>query len=77
MDMVWGYGIFCKVIENGNFRKVGKEVGYWESGISESIKGLEEELGRMLIDRKKEGIRLRDDGKCFYGYIEGIFDGEV
>lgn len=45
---------FCKVIENGNFTKVAKEVGYSQSAISQSIKALEQELGTILIDRKKK-----------------------
>lgn len=68
---------FCKVIENGNFTKVAKEVGYSQSAISQSIKALEQELGTILIDRKKEGITLTDDGKSFYPYIQAIFHAEL
>ena len=77
MHMVSRYGIFCKVIENGNFTKVAKEVGYSQSAISQSIKALEQELGTILIDRKKEGITLTDDGKSFYPYIQAIFHAEL
>ena len=77
MHMVSRYGIFCKVIENGNFTKVAKEVGYSQSAISQSIKALEQELGSILIDRKKEGITLTDDGKSFYPYIQAIFHAEL
>ena len=54
-------------------QKVAKEVGYSQSAISQSIKALEQELGTILIDRKKEGITLTDDGKSFYPYIQAIF----
>lgn len=77
MHMASRYGIFCKVIENGNFTKVAKEVGYSQSAISQSIKALEQELGTILIDRKKEGITLTDDGKSFYPYIQAIFHAEL
>lgn len=47
LHMVSRYGFF-KVIENGNFTKVAKEVGYSQSAISQSIKALEQELWNHL-----------------------------
>ena len=47
MHMVSRYGIFCKVIENGNFTKVAKEVGYSQSAISQS-KGIRTRIRNHL-----------------------------
>lgn len=75
--MISKYGIFCKVIEYGNFTKVAEQLGYSQSAVSQSVKSLEAELGYTLIDRRKDGIRLTADGEQFYPYIKSLNAAEA
>lgn len=75
--MISKYGIFCKVIEMGSFTKVAERYGYSQSAVSQTIKSLEQETGVILIDRKKDGIRLTADGEQFFPYIHGVYSAET
>lgn len=75
--MISRYGIFSKVVEIGSFTKVAKIIGYSQSAVSQTIKSLEQELGVILIDRKKDGIILTRDGKEFYPYVQAIYAAEI
>ena len=75
--MISKYGIFCKVIEYGNFTKAAEQLGYSQSAVSQSVKSLEAELGYTLIDRRKDGICLTADGEQFYPYIKSVNAAEA
>ena len=47
------YEIFLKVCETGNFTKAAEALNYTQSGISQMMAGLEEELGVQLFARAK------------------------
>lgn len=51
-------------------------MGYSQSAVSQSIKVLEEECGCVLIDRKKDGIRLTKDGEQFMPFFIDILAAE-
>lgn len=74
--MVSRYTIFCKVIEIGSFTKVADMLGYSQSAVSQTVKSLEQELGTVLVNRKKDGITLTSDGQQFYPYIQKIANAE-
>jgi len=74
--MISKYGIFCKVIEVGSFTKVAEQMGYSQSAISQMIKTLEQEIGTVLINRRKDGISLTKDGEQFLPYIQSIYHAE-
>lgn len=74
--MISKYGIFCKVIEIGNFTRVAELCGYSQSAVSQNIKALEQELGFTLIDRRKDGIRLTSDGEQLYPFIKSVYTAE-
>lgn len=76
IDMISRYGIFCRVIENESFTRTAEEMGYSQSAVSQNIKALEQELGTVLIERKKDGIALTVDGQQFYPYIQAVFQAE-
>lgn len=71
------YGIFSKVIETRSFTKVAKQIGYSQSAVSQTVKSLEQDLGTILVDRKKDGIVLTDDGREFFPYIQAIYTAET
>ena len=47
------YDIFLKVCETGNFSRAAEALNYTQSGISQMMAGLEEELGVQLFARIK------------------------
>ena len=57
------YEIFLKVCETGSFTKAAEALNYTQSGISQMMAGLEEELGVQLFARaKKVGVQT-DNGQ--------------
>ena len=74
--MISKYGIFCKVVENRSFTKTAEEIGYSQSAVSQSIKALEQELGRSLFHRRKSGLTLTREGKELASYIQSVFTAE-
>lgn len=74
--MISKYGIFCKVIETGSFTKTAAEVGYSQSAVSQTVKALERELGTVLIERGKDGLKLTADGESYLPYIQTVWHAE-
>ena len=74
--MISRYGIFCKVVEQGSFTRAAEELGYSQSAVSQNVRALEQETGVTLLPRKKDGVRLTQDGEEFYPYIQSIFQSE-
>ena len=63
------YEIFLKVCETGSFSKAAQALGYTQSGISQIMAGLEDELGVQLFVRFKRGVVLTDNGRRLIPYI--------
>ena len=57
---------FCHAAETENFAKTAREFGVPATGISQSVKRLETELGVLLFDRSSNGIKLNANGASFY-----------
>ena len=57
------YEIFLKVCETGSFTKAAEALNYTQSGISQMMAGLEEELGVHLFARAKKVGVLTDNGQ--------------
>ncbi len=64
------YEIFLKVCETGSFSKAAQALNYTQSGISQMMAGLEEELGVQLFARVKRGVLLTDNGQKLTPYIQ-------
>lgn len=60
---------FCSAAETQNFSATAKKFGVPSSGISQSIKRLEAELGTSLFTRSANRISLNVHGKMFYENI--------
>ena len=56
------YEIFLKVCETGSFSGAAEALNYTQSGISQMMAGLEEELEVRLFARVKKGVILTDNG---------------
>ena len=63
------YEIFLKVCETGSFSKAADALNYTQSGISQMMAGLEEELGVQLFARINRGVTLTDNGARLLPYI--------
>ena len=63
------YEIFLKVCETGSFSKAAEALNYTQSGISQMMAGLEEELGVQLFARVNRGVMLTDNGARLLPYI--------
>ena len=64
------YEIFLKVCETGSFSGAATALNYTQSGISQMMAGLEEELGVQLFARIKRGVILTDNGARLIPYIQ-------
>ena len=63
------YEIFLKVCETGSFSKAAEALNYTQSGISQMMAALEEELEVQLFARVNRGVTLTDDGTRLLPYI--------
>ncbi len=66
------YEIFLKVCETGSFSKAADALNYTQSGISQMMAGLEEELGVQLFARINRGVTLTDNGARLLPYIREL-----
>ena len=64
------YEIFLKVCETGSFSKAAEALNYTQSGISQMIAGLEEELGVKLFARINRGVTLTDNPRPRSGSVQ-------
>lgn len=60
---------FCESAKSQNFSKTAKKFFVPTSGVSQSIKRLEKELGVTLFDHYSNKIYLNDDGRKFYDKV--------
>ncbi len=63
---------FCMIYETVNMRKAAELLHISHSGISKSIKTLEQELGFQLITAQGRGIAITDAGRMFYPKAQKI-----
>lgn len=63
------YIALCKVVEAGSFVKAADMLGYTQSGISQMIQSLENELSLKLLVRSRTGVKLTPEGEELYPYI--------
>ena len=56
------YMSFVKAVEYGSFTKAAERLHYSQSGISRMIGDLEKEWNIVLLERRKDGVRLTSEG---------------
>ncbi len=57
---------FCSAAETENFAKTARKYGVPATGVSQSIRRLEKELGVTLFDRSANEVKLNARGRLFY-----------
>lgn len=73
------YRVFYAVAKCGSLTKAAEELHVSHSAVSQSVKGLEEQLGVQLFVRERRGMRLTAEGReLVLGDVEkalSLFDG--
>lgn len=57
---------FCCLVEIGHFTRTAEQLHMTQSGVSQHIKKLEEQLGTALLVRQGKGFFLTDEGERLY-----------
>lgn len=58
--------IFVRVAERKSFVRSARELGMTQSGVSNAISRLEQQLGVLLLARTTRSVNLTEDGGAFY-----------
>jgi DNA-binding transcriptional LysR family regulator len=58
--------IFVKVAERRSFVRAATELGITQSGVSNAIKRLEDQVGTVLLARTTRRVSLTEDGAAFF-----------
>lgn len=61
---------FCDSAETQNFSQTARKFQVPPSGVSQSVKRLENELGTMLFERKNNKVILNREGERFYAKVK-------
>lgn len=64
------YAVLQKILELNSFTKAAAVLGYTQSAVSQMIASLEDELDFKLLYRSRTGVRLTEEGKSLYPFIE-------
>lgn len=67
---------FLRILEVGSFRQAAEELHVSQPTLSESLKGLERELGAQLMERGRGGIRLTAVGQEALPHIRAVVESE-
>lgn len=69
------YQLFVDIAETGNLTRSAERLGYTQSGVSHTLKSLEEDLGFPLFVRKKRGVYLTETGKVLLPAVRAMLQG--
>jgi DNA-binding transcriptional LysR family regulator len=64
---------FCTIVETGNLRKAADLLGISHSGLSKSMRALEQEAGIPLLLPHGRGIVVSDEGRSLYQRCSPFF----
>lgn len=63
---------FIELSESGSFYRAARKLYLSQQGLNKSVTALERELGTLLVERTRRGIRLTADGEVFLGHVQRI-----
>ena len=66
---------FVETVDRGSFSAAARSLYVSQSALSQSVAGLEEELGAELIRRNKSGVRMTYIGHRVYEEARKLIDG--
>ncbi len=61
------------VAQEANFTRASEKLFVSQSALSQQIQTLEQEVGTVLLDRSKRGVRLTAAGEILFHYAQRIF----
>ena len=67
---------FCTVVETANLRKAAALLGISHSGLSKSLRKLEDEVGLELFVQSGRGLLITDEGRHLFERCARFFDEE-
>lgn len=71
------YAAFLKVVELGSITKAAEAMGHTQSGVTQLMRSLEDDLGISLFHRSRAGITLTKQGEALLPYIEKVMADEI
>lgn len=63
-------------VEAGSLTKAGTQLGYSQSGVTQIIKSLEQELGFQLLKKSNKGVELTNEGKSLLPIMRKLLNDE-
>jgi DNA-binding transcriptional LysR family regulator len=73
INVIW-LRSFCQLVEIGHFTRTAKRLHMTQSGVSQHISKLEEQLGLALLDRQGRQFSLTDAGERLYAEARVIIE---
>ena len=70
------YHIFMEVVRHHSFSKAAEVLGYTQSGVSHTLKRMEDELGLALFYRNRNGAYLTAAGEEILSYVSQIVQSQ-
>lgn len=70
------YSIFLEVARQNSLSKAAETLGYTQSGISHTLKRLEQDVNLSLFDRNRNGAFLTPAGQELYPYITALVQSQ-
>ena len=68
--------VMLAVDEYGSFTRVGEELGYTQSGITQMMKALEKEVGFSLFIKDNHGVTLTSEAKSLIPSIRALLNAD-
>ncbi|MEY2598001.1 MAG: hypothetical protein RLZZ142_260 [Verrucomicrobiota bacterium] len=68
--------VFSDVVGTGSFSKAAERNGISQSAVSQQVRALERELGVELVERRRSGVVVSEEGRVFLeacGEILGVY----
>lgn len=62
-----------EIAKEANFTRASEKVFVSQSALSQQIQALEQEVGTVLLDRSRRGVRLTAAGEILYRHAQRIF----
>ncbi len=70
------YRAFLTIIETGSITAAAKKLNHTQSGVTQLLNSLEQDLGISLLIRNRSGIQLTEAGEKLLPYIRKVIDAE-
>src|SRR5690606_13404805 len=61
------------IVQEANFTRASEKVFVSQSALSQQIQALEQEVGTVLLDRSRRGVRLTAAGEILYHHAQRMF----